>query len=436
MTKIRKLLITIFIMSIILAAEILSYNYIYLPSRVVDTMAQASGSTDNAEDISTSTTTEATIEEVAPIDITLTGIGDIMMHKWQMERGYDSATDTFDLSDTFTYITPYLESSNYTVGNLETVFAGKGNGSADTFHGYSCFPAFNAPESFAGDIENAGVDLLGTANNHSIDSYVKGVYTSLDYIDAVGLEHVGTARTLMEQQEQTIVDIDGIKVGFVSYTYDLNGNVLPSDSAFAVNTLDNYSEEKISTMCMEIGNLKSAGADIVVAILHLGTEYSSVPDSYQTAVIDKAVDSGADIIYGSHPHVVQPMEIKKVKDDAGKERTAVVFYSLGNFVSSQVYKDGVMKDIGLIADVDITKDNSGTYITGVRVAPVYTYWNSEVIGVVPVIEAYENQDKYSFLRPKDWPRISDAYDKTINTVTNNGEIPYHIENYKYVIDMK
>lgn len=434
MKKSTKLIILLFILSGLIGVLAGVYVYIYLPNVTTDTLADVA-TTENTSNIYDIDTEESTTEEMAPINITITGIGDIMMHKWQMERGYNSATDTFELSDTFTYITPYLEESTYTVGNLETVFAGKNNGALTNVHGYSCFPNFNAPESFAVDIKNAGVDLVGTANNHSLDSYIKGVYTSLDFLEKAGLEHVGTARSEEEKNTLTIVDIDGINVGFVNYTYDLNGYTLPSNQQYAVNTLLNYNSDKVSEMSDEIKALKDNGADIVVALLHLGVEYQSSTNSYQEEVINKAVDSGADIIFGSHPHVIEPMEIRKKTDENGNEKNVVIFYSLGNFVSSQIYRDGIMKDIGLIADVDIIKDELGTRVEGVRVSPCYTYWNSEVIGVVPVIEAYENRDQYNFLQAKDFTRIEDAYNKTINTVTSNGQITYTIIDNKYEINL-
>ena len=420
-------LVVILILSVCVGVGIGWYVYVYSPNQEED-IKVGEGSTEVVEEVTEASTQEA---EAEPIHITISAVGDIMMHKWQMERGYDSGTDTFALGDTFDYTKDYLSSANYTVGNLETVFAGKGNGRCETFAGYSCFPCFNAPESFATDIKNAGIDLVGTANNHSLDSYDKGIFTSLDFIDGAGLAHVGTARSQEEKDEQTIVDIDGIKVGFVDYTYDLNGFTLSADNPFAINTLGGYSEDKIQVMANEIADLKANGADLVVAMLHLGVEYTTVPSSYQEQVIDVAIANGADIIFGSHPHVVQPMDIRKVTDNYGTDRNVVIFYSLGNFVSSQVYRDGVMKDIGVLADVDITKDEAGVRITEVRVAPVYTYWNDQVIGVVPVIEAYENPEKYDFLRDKDRARIADAYTKTIATLTGDSELSYTNSEYKY-----
>lgn len=370
-------------------------------------------------------------ESLGTREVTITAVGDIMMHQWQITRGYDAATDTFDYADSLTYVESYLSEADFTFGNLETTFAGRYKGSNSDILGYACYPMFNAPEVLGNNLQDAGVDMVATANNHSLDSGLQGVYSTLDYLDSIGMEHVGTARSQEEQQELCIIEVDGITFGFACYTYATNGLPVPSSAPYCVNTLEMYEDSRIEAMCENVRALDEAGVDVVMPIIHFGTEYREMPDSWQEMCIDKLFAAGADIIVGSHPHVVEPMEIREITNPDGTKKTGYVIYSLGNFISSQRYEAGVMKDIGLIMDMDFEKKGDTTQLVGWRFAPTYVYWTDDVIGVVPVIEAYENREKYSFLEDKDWVRIEDSYQKTIQTLTKVTDCPYEIVDYEY-----
>lgn len=370
-------------------------------------------------------------ESLGTREVTITAVGDIMMHQWQITRGYDAATDTFDYADSLTYVESYLSEADFTFGNLETTFAGRYKGSNSDILGYACYPMFNAPEVLGNNLQDVGVDMVATANNHSLDSGLQGVYSTLDYLDSIGMEHVGTARSQEEQQELCIIEVDGITFGFACYTYATNGLPVPSSAPYCVNTLEMYEDSKIEAMCENVRALDEAGVDVVMPIIHFGTEYREMPDSWQEMCIDKLFAAGADIIVGSHPHVVEPMEIREITNPDGTKKTGYVIYSLGNFISSQRYEAGVMKDIGLIMDMDFEKKGDTTQLVGWRFAPTYVYWKDDVIGVVPVIEAYENREKYSFLEDKDWVRIEDSYQKTIQTLTKVTDCPYEIVDYEY-----
>lgn len=367
--------------------------------------------------------------------VTLTAIGDIMMHQWQITRGYTEATDSFDYAESFTYIKPYLEQADFTFGNLETTFAGRNNGATASIHGYACYPMFNAPEILGNNLMDVGVDMVSTANNHSLDSYEDGVYATLDYLDSIGMKHVGTARTPEEQQELCIVDVEGITFGFTSYTYATNGLPVPSGAPYCVNTLELYEEQYIHAMCQQVKALDEAGVDVVMPIIHFGTEYREMPDDYQKMCVDRLFEAGADVIVGSHPHVVEPMEIRQITNPDGTTKTGYVIYSLGNFISSQRYEAGVMKDIGLVMDMDFEKVGDETTLTGWRFAPTYVYWTDDVIGVVPVVEAHDCREAYDFLQEKDWARIDDSYAKTIETLSAITDCPYEIIDYKYAFDI-
>lgn len=365
----------------------------------------------------------------------LTVVGDIMIHSSQITKGYDETQDSFDFANSFSYVADYLGEADFTFGNLETTFAGRYLGASSEVYGYAGYPRFNSPEILGDNLQDLGFDMLATANNHSLDSYESGVYATLNYLDSIGMAHIGTARSQEEKDELCIVEVEGITFGFTCYTYATNGLSVPEDAPYCVNTLDYYDSDSIDEMCDNVKRLKETGVDVVMPIIHFGTEYQTEPDSYQEMCVDRLFEAGADVIIGSHPHVVESMEVREITNPDGSTRTGYVIYSLGNFISSQVYENGIAKDVGVILDMDFEKTEDQTYLTGWRFAPVYVYWQNDVIGLVPVVEAYENRDKFSFLSAQDWTRIEDSYTDTIQTLNSISNLDYEIVNYEYCFDI-
>jgi hypothetical protein len=133
------------------------------------------------------------------------------------------------------------------------------------------------------------------------------------------------------------------------------------------------------------------------------------------------------------------MDVRTITNPDGTTRTGYVVYSFGNFISSQVY-DGVNKDLGIITDFTFSKQLvDGDFVTKVeeiKVEPTYVYWTDSTIGVVPVLEAYNNKSDYSFLSSKDWDRIDFAQEHVINLLMEYGNLQYTEEDDKYVITPK
>ena len=372
-------------------------------------------------------------------EVTLTVVGDVMMHSWQIQRSYDPATDSFDVSDSFTYVEKYLSHADYTIANLETTLPGRYNGSINDVLGYSDYPMFSSPEILANNLKDAGVDFLQTANNHSLDSWEDGVYATIDYLDSIGIPHTGTFKSQEENDKLCIVDINGITFGFVAYTYGTNGLPVPSEHPYCINTLDNYDDAKLEEMYSKVRALDAAGVDFVCPLIHFGTEYTEVPDSWQEMVVDGLFEAGADVIFGGHPHVVEPIDVRTITNPDGTTRTGWVVYSFGNFVSSQRY-DGVNKDLGMITDFTFTKEfvdgQTINSVTQVKVEPTYVYWTDSTIGVIPVLEAYNHKSDYSFLSDGDWNRIDYAKDHVIEVVTAKGSLDYSIDGDMFVVTPK
>ena len=369
-------------------------------------------------------------------EVTITFVGDITMHERQIKKYYTGNDDEFDVAKGLCYVRDYLVESDYAVGNLETTMAGRGQGPNKEVLGYSGYPYFNSPDSLAAALSDAGIDLVQTANNHCMDSGLNGLKRTLDVLDGAGIDHVGTYRSLEESNELYTVDIDGITFGYIAYTVEVNGNSYAKDEPYAINSLHSYDEEYVNELYANVETLDSSGVDCVVVMLHWGGEYEESSDEWQMELADGLFANGADIIIGSHPHDIQPVEIREYTDKNGKKKKGIVLYSLGDFLSDAVYDDdGVNKDLGLMARVVYSKETHS--ITDIFLIPTHIYETDNNVGVVPVLEANNNRDKYDFLSQKDWDRIEYAgshVPEILDSMSNDNNMEYEIsENEIHII---
>lgn len=314
--------------------------------------------------ISANINTEITMEAVSEEDenssvaqeegsVTLTFVGDLICHMPQFRDAYDVKTGQYNFSKCFSQVDQYLQESDLTIGNLETVFAGKDQN-------YSGYPTFNTPDDLARTLKEVGFDVLTTANNHSFDRGENGVVRTLDVLDDVGINHMGTYRTAQEKQNIVIKEVNGIKFAFVSFTAFTNQGA--DNAAAHINYL---TQEEVNS---QIQFAKAQNPDCIVAMPHWGEEYETVPNDAQKEAADMLIKAGADIIIGSHPHVVQKMGKKKVTGEDGNTREVFVAYSLGNFTSNQ--NSEYTRD-EVILNLTVKKGANGIYIEKIGYRPVY-----------------------------------------------------------------
>ncbi|RKD34217.1 CapA family protein [Thermohalobacter berrensis] len=290
--------------------------------------------------------------------ITLSATGDIMFHTPQVYSAYNSEKKEYNFYPMFQYVKKYIESADIAIGNFETVTAGPE-------HGIEGYPLFNTPKTVVKALKDVGFDILSTANNHSLDRGKEGIIETIDNIKKYGLENIGTYKK--DDREVLIKSIKGIKVGLLSYTYGCNGmeRLLSEEELnYMVNIID---EEKIKK---DIKKVEEKGADITVVFLHWGNEYQRKPSKNQITLAEKMIRWGADIILGSHPHVIQKSKILQYK---GEEK--FVIYSMGNFISNQRYetlKNRYTED-GVIVKIQIEKDfyNNKTKIKDIKYIPTW-----------------------------------------------------------------
>ncbi len=308
---------------------------------------------------------------------TIAAAGDVMLMATQI---YDAKNgDTFDFNPVFELIRPYIADADLSIANLETPVAGNDQGYSVSGElkpdGTRAFSYFNAPVEILDALGNAGFDVLGTANNHALDKNREGVENTIRNIRAAGLECVGT-NLPGEKRNTALKEVNGITFAVLAYTNSVNGNsggYSGSELSQAVNFID---EENIPA---DIEAARQAGADIVVLCLHTGEERKNTPTASQTGWAKEFVAAGADIIFYSHPHVLQPMEMVTAGEGADA-RTGFVAYSLGNFISNM---DGDDCARSVVAYVDVIKDDNGARIAGARYMPTYFYRGGSNYSVLP-----------------------------------------------------
>ena len=263
-------------------------------------------------------------EESAPDTATLVFFGDAMQHGMQLERARElgSPSNPYNFDGCFELIAPAVKDADYAVVNLELPLGGGPD--------YSGYPMFSAPDSYAVALKNAGFDLFLTANNHCLDRKDAGLRRTLTVLDSLKVDHIGTYNNASERGRLVpfIKEINGIKIGFLNYTYGTNG--MTAGSGAEVSYIN---REKIKN---EIEATRKAGAEIIVAMPHWGVEYVLNENDEQRSLADFMLKQGVDIIIGGHPHVVQPM---KVITDADSGKKSLVVYSLGNFISNMTARN-------------------------------------------------------------------------------------------------
>lgn len=288
--------------------------------------------------------------------IRLSFAGDIMCHSPQIDYAR-IGKDTFDFKPVFRYVKNLIERADLAFGNLETVTAGK----SEKFTGY---PLFNSPDQLLDALKYAGFDILYTVNNHSLDRGIRGVVRTIEKIEEKGMKNIGTSYSESRRDSLIIIDLKGIKLGLLGYTYGLNGNYLPKSKSFMVNLIDSVRIDS------DIRRLRQKGAELVIVYFHFGDEYSRNPSDFQIETVKKTFHYGADIIIGSHPHVLQPMEFQEKVN--GKIKNGFVAYSLGNFISNQRWR---YSDAGVILNIDISKNikRDSLWISNVSAIPTWVY---------------------------------------------------------------
>lgn len=263
---------------------------------------------------STTTTTAGPVDPQVVSTATVGSSGDILIHNMVRMSGYDSATKTFDYTDSFAHLAPYVSAVDYAVVNAE--FSVSANGT------YGALP-FRVPAEVVKALKDCGYDLGLTANNHIADGGVAGIKKTMNTLAEYGMDYTGSRQTTNDAR-YLIKTINGINIGFLNYTYNSCWNT----NSFSTSNLPAFYEDAASL----IASMREEGAELIYLYIHWGAEYSLAPNEHQQEIAQKMCDLGVDVIVGGHPHKIQPVE--RITSTAGDHNT-ICLYSSGNLLSGQ-----------------------------------------------------------------------------------------------------
>jgi poly-gamma-glutamate synthesis protein (capsule biosynthesis protein) len=361
---------------------------------------QPSSTTASESDVVIPDETDTVIEAK---EIELVAVGDVLLHM-PLINGVKRTVDgeeTYLFSPVFRYIESIIQSADYATFNFEGTLAGAP---------YSGYPMFSAPDEIVPALKLAGFDLASTINNHSIDRGYNGLVRTAEVFMENGFPVVGT-RTDLNRESFTIKEIEGINIGFASYSFEtignesgksLNGITVPAEAVDLIDSFNPYRESRFDTDLQKIVErvnlLKDRGADLICLNLHWGDEYNTRSNDYQKKMSKILADAGVDLIIGHHPHVVQEIDVVASSDG---DNQMLVYYSLGNFVSNQYYDTGNAGgkgQDGIIARITIRKDNEDTKVTMGEYIPIHvvrvTADGIPSHRVVPVLSALDSPGEF------------------------------------------
>lgn len=306
-------------------------------------------------------TSEEIEDKIEEYTVNIKMVGDCLIHDNIYKSAYNN-DDGYNFDMLFCNVKDDIEAADLAIINQETIFTYDRNN-------YSGYPMFGSPVE-VGDAEvNAGFDIIAHATNHTVDKNIQGIEDTLDFwrtkypdIGVIGIHNSPDESDILYR------DVNNIKLAFVNYTYGLNG--LEGRISNQKYYVDMLTDDDIEDTINEASN----NSDAVVAILHVGTEYVYTPTQYEVEQVDRFIDAGADVVICSHPHVVEPYEYRTTANG----NSGYVFYSLGNFTSSQADVDTML---GGMADVTIKKtvnnDVETVEVVDFNMIPLITHRNGK-----------------------------------------------------------
>lgn len=299
--------------------------------------------------------------------------GDILIHD-ALYYTAKKEDGSYDFNPFFEYVKPWIEGADLAIGDFEGTISDR-----SPLGGY---PLFNAPVQIADTMKEVGYDVVDLAHNHILDT---GLY-GLKYTDKVfknrGLDTVGVHADKKRSEDKILIkEVNGIKIAILAYAYGYNGMDANLTAEDRTNHLSDLDEEKMKE---EIQRAEKE-ADVTVVMPQMGVEYKMEPTEEQKALYHKMIEWGADVVFGGHPHVIEPAET--VEKDGDKK---FIIYSMGNFVSNQRMErmENKWPERGLLMDVTFEKANDKTTVKTVKAHPtlVYSKLNGRNINGAPLYD--------------------------------------------------
>lgn len=383
---------------------------------------------DDPEDKAAKTATSLSVDgQDAPVEeatATILATGDAMLHKPFLESSTYLASDgSYNYDSIFKYVKDDFEAADFTTITFEGSF---------TDGDYSGYPAFRSPGAFATAFYNSGIDMCLLANNHIYDNSADGIQKTISYVEENNLLYTGVRKSTDEKPYQ-VQDINGIKVGMINYVFETERNGAPKAingiavSEEAAPLINSFSSEDLDSFYSEmetrLADMKEDGAEFIIAYMHWGVEYDTVGTDEQREMAQKLCDLGVDALIGSHPHVIQPVDLL-TSTDGGHQM--VCAYAIGNQVSNQrqEYMQGYSNyghtEDGYMVELTINRDTKGNVtLNDADFIPIWLYHSSNGGGeyyVLPLDEPDTLAEKTGLSLGTD---VEDSLNRT-NTIISDG----------------
>ena len=336
--------------------------------------------------------------------VTMNFVGDISLDEAMMNR-FRNGND-YDFTPLLRRVIPRLASADLTVGNLE------GNVSAGAVSDGVYPPALLR------DLYAAGFDVLQTANSYSIQNGLTGLAETKAAIQAAGMDALGTWISPEDRAENGVLirEVNGMRIAFLAFTKGMNSLRLPDGTEYCVNLLytdydTTYTKIARSAIADAVMEAKLREPDLIVAMVHWGSEYDKNIADSQKEIAKLLFENGVHLIVGSHSHYVSAMELKSrtITPYGGN----FIAYSLGDFISTA---DTSTARNGCVLSVTVCKDEEGTRITELHYAPTYSAAPNDELGTRDY-EVLDTQDAISFYKSGYYDKVSDAlYEKLVTAV--------------------
>ena len=337
--------------------------------------------------------------------IRLVFAGDVMGHGMQITGAWRDGDDSsYNYHPVFQWVKDYFSAADIAVANLEVTLAGAP---------YTGYPQFSSHQSLAYALQDAGFDVLLTANNHALDRGKRGLERTLDVLDSIGMLHTGTFRNTDERNANypLILEKNNFRLALLNDTYSTNGFAVEKPNV--VNYIDTF------RMAVDLARARELKLDFIITCIHWGEEYKNKENATQRQLAAFLARNGCNLVVGMHPHVVQP--IAKIPVASGD--SVPVAYSLGNFISNQRdrYRDG-----GITLELTLTKTDSVVTIQSIGYEPFWVYRYPEkrvsVFRLIRIKDYLQYPERYPVISDKDRKLMMQFYDDTKKIIENRFDL--------------
>ena len=320
--------------------------------------------------------------------------GDLMGHSGQTKAAL-MADSTYNYKPCFNYIKNYVKNADIAVLNLEVTLAGPP---------YQGYPHFSSPDALAKAAQQAGFNIMTTANNHCLDRDKQGLERTIKALDSIGLLHLGTYidKESRDKDYPLFVKRKGIKIAFLNYTYGTNG-ILPQEP----NIVNYINREQIA---LDLKKAKENKADFIITMIHWGIEYATHSNQSQEELAQFILENGSNVVIGGHSHTVQNLTLDCITDN--DRYPEIVVYSMGNLISNQ---RKINTDGGIMIELDISRKKKKTRTVACHYMPYWVH-RGTVDGlyqyyIVPSSDAVKFPKKYQ-IEGKDYDALKLFHDNT------------------------